>query len=43
MAAGLRLGGGQVGEGDFQAVCLRASIYDNRESNSVNHPELPER
>ena len=31
------------GRGTSRAVCLRASIYDNQKSNSLNHPELPER
>lgn len=41
MAAGLGLGVARWGRGTSPAVCLRASIYDNQESNSVNHPELP--
>lgn len=44
MAAGHGLGGGKVGGGVPPGLfVLSASIYDNQESNSVNHPEPPER
>lgn len=43
-AGGSKVGeGAGRGEGTSRAVCLRASIYDNQKSNSLNHPELPER
>lgn len=44
VAAGHEPGGGKVGGGVPPGLfVLSASIYDNQESNSVNHSRQPER